>query len=142
MKKFFKVLLIIVASVTILLAGIYLFLRFMPEKSVSKQEANFTLNATDLANEYNLNPEGSDKKFIDRIIQVTGVISEISTDQNNSIVFVLQDKNSSTGVLCTLDEKNAKKASNYKIGSTVTIKGTCSGMLFEVVLHKCIIVKK
>jgi hypothetical protein len=33
-----------------------------------------------------------------------------------------------------------KKAGKYKTGSSITLKGTCTGMLFEVVLNNCIIV--
>jgi hypothetical protein len=141
MKKILKVILIIVGSLAVLLLAAYLYIRFMPEKSMSKQDASFTMSSTVLANEYNLNPEASDKKYIDRVIQVTGVISEISTDQNKATVFILRENSSATGVLCTLDEKSAKKAAKYKVGSPVTVKGSCTGMLFEVVLNKCVIVK-
>lgn len=141
MKKILKVILIIVASIAVLLLAGYLYIRFMPEKSMSKQAANFTMSSTVLVNEYNLNPEASDKKYIDRVIQVTGVISEISTDQNKATVFILRENSSATGVLCTLDKSSAKKAAKFKVGNSVTIKGSCTGMLFEVVLNKCIIIK-
>jgi len=141
MKKIFKVLIITIGSLAVLLLAAYLYIRYMPEKSMSKQDASFSISATALANEYNLNPEASDKKYIDRVIQVTGVISEISTDQNNATVFILRENSSATGVLCTLDENSAKKAAKYKVGSPVTIKGSCTGMIFEVVLNKCVIVK-
>jgi hypothetical protein len=141
MKKFLKILLIVAAILVTLLVAAYLYLRFMPEKSVSKQEANFTLTAKVLVDDYNLNPDASDRKYIDRIIEVTGIISEISTDQNNSTVFILRDNDSETGVLCTLENNYVKKAKKYKVGNTVTIKGTCTGMIFEVVLNKCVIVK-
>jgi hypothetical protein len=140
MKKFLKIILIVIFIIAVLLAGVYLYLRFMPEKSISNQKADFSLSATKLAEEYETNSTGSDRKFIDRIIEVTGVISEITIDQKNSVVFILSDKASSTGVLCTLNEKFHKKINRYKIGDTITVKGTCSGMLFEVVLNKCIIV--
>jgi hypothetical protein len=141
MKKILKVILIIVASIAVLLLAGYLYIRFMPEKSMSKQAANFTMSSIVLVNEYNLNPEASDKKYIDRVIQVTGVISEISTDQNKATVFILRENSSATGVLCTLDKSSAKKAAKFKVGNSVTIKGSCTGMLFEVVLNKCIIIK-
>ena len=114
----------------------------MPDKSITKQTSDFSLSAKDFAKEYETDQTGSDKKFIDRIIEVKGVIDEISTDQNNSTVFILRDKESSTGVLCTLSGKATGKMKKYKKGDTITIKGTCSGMLFEVVMNKCIIVDR
>jgi hypothetical protein len=140
MKKLLKLLLLVISIITIMLVVVYLTIRFMPEKSIIKQTADFTLTATSLAEEYEINPTGSDKKFIDRIIEVKGVINEITTDQNNSIVLILRDKESTIGVLCTLREKKMKFRKHFKLGDTITLKGTCSGMLFEVVLNKCIIV--
>jgi hypothetical protein len=141
MKKFLKVMLITVATVAVLLLGTYLYLRYMPEKSVSKQETDFKVMATVLADEYSLNPEASDRKYIDRVVEVTGIIAEITTDQNNSTVFILRENSTTTGILCTLDNSAAKKARQYKTGSKITLKGTCTGMLFEVVLNKCVIIR-
>lgn len=114
----------------------------MPDKNIAREPVDYSFTAQNLANEYEKNPVGSDNKFIDRIIEVTGVISEISTDQNNSVVFILRDKGSTIGVLCTLSTKSTKKASRFKIGDKVKVRGACSGMLFEVVLNKCAIIDK
>jgi hypothetical protein len=140
MKIFLKIILIVISIIAVFLVGFYLYVRFMPDKSISNQKADFSLSASNLAEEYETNSTGSDRKFIDHIIEVTGVISEITTDQKNSLVFILRDNESKTGVLCTLNGKPSRKVKRYKIGDFVTIKGTCSGMLFEVVLNKCIIV--
>jgi len=141
MRNVLKIILIIITVIVLLLAGTYLYIRFMPEKNVLTRTTDFSLSASNLSKEYETNPTGSDRKYIDRIIEVTGAISEITIDQNNSIVFILRDKESETGVLCTLNENNKKKSKRFKIGDTITIKGTCSGMLFEVVLNKCIIIE-
>lgn len=141
MKKFLITLLVIIGIFMLILIGGYLYVRHMPDKSITKQAADFTLSASNLANEYETNPTGSDRKFIDRVILVKGVISEITTDQNNSTVFILRDNNSSTGILCTLNGQNVKKIKRYKKGDRITIKGTCSGMLLDVVLNKCIIIE-
>ncbi len=139
MKRSIKIILITVAVIAAILVGAYLYVRFMPAKSVSNQTADFTMTVGSLAVEYEANTEASDKKFIDRVIEVSGTISEISTDENNSTVFILRDNETSTGVLCTLDG-SPQKALKYKVGSKVKIKGTCTGMLFEVVLNRCVIV--
>jgi tRNA_anti-like len=139
MNRTLKIIIITIATIAVLLAGAYLYIRFMPEKSVSKQPTDFAMTATALAGEYEANTEASNKKFIDRVIEVSGTISEISTDENNSTVFILRNAETSTGVLCTL-AGSPKNASKYNVGSNVKIKGTCTGMLFEVVLNKCVII--
>jgi hypothetical protein len=140
MRRILITFLIIIAIVALILIGGYLYIRYMPDKSITKQTVDFSLTASNLAEEYENNPEASDRKYIDRVIEVKGTINEISTDQNNSVVFILKENGSSAGVLCTLNEKSIKKVKRYKKGDTITLKGTCSGMLFEVVLNKCIIV--
>jgi hypothetical protein len=140
MKKIWITLLVIIAVIALLLLGGYLYVRYMPEKSMSKQASDFSMPATKLAEEFEADLSASNNKFIDRVVEVTGVISEISTDQNNSIVFILRENEAPTGVLCTVSEKNTQKAERYKVGDTVVLKGICTGMLFEVVLNKCIII--
>lgn len=139
-KIIWMTLLVVVAVIALSLLGGYLYIRYMPEKSMSKQAPDFSMTATKLAEEFETDPSASNSKFIDRIIEVTGVVSEISTDQNNSIVFILRENETATGVLCTLSEKSTKKAERYKVGEPVVLKGICTGMLFEVILNKCIII--
>lgn len=142
MKKMITILLVIFVVFAMIITGSYLYFRYMPDKNIARESVDYSFTAQNLAKEYEKNPVGSDNKFIDRIIEVTGVISEISTDQNNSVVFILRDKESTIGVLCTLNAKSTKKASRFKIGDDVKVRGACSGMLFEVVLNKCVIVDK
>lgn len=139
-KKIVITLLVVVAVLALSLLGGYLYIMHMPEKSMSKQAPDFSMSATRLAEEFETDPAAANSKFIDRVIEVTGVISEISTDQNNSIVFVLRENETPTGVLCTLNEKSAEKTERYKVGDTVVLRGICTGMLFEVVLNRCVIV--
>lgn len=139
MKKIWITLLVIIAVIALSLLGGYLYVRYMPEKSISKQAPDFSMTATELAAEFETDPPASNDKFIDRVIEVSGVISEISIDQNNSIVFILRGNEAPTGVLCTVSEKS-KKTERYKVGDPVVLRGICTGMLFEVVLNKCIII--
>lgn len=140
MKAIFKLLIAIIISIAVILLAGYLYFRYMPDKKVSGVAPDYKVSCTEIAMEYEANPEASDKKYIDRIIEVTGKIDEITKDQNNSFVFILREEGSNSGVLCTLSQESDKNVSKYRVGDSVKIKGTCSGMLFEVVLNKCAIV--
>lgn len=142
MKRTLKIVLILLAIIALLLGGAYLYLRFMPEKSVSGKPADFVVTATQLASEYQTNPGASDVKYIDRVLEISGTIAEITTDQNGATVIILRDEQVETGVLCTLTEETKKQVAGQTVGGKITIKGTCTGMLFEVVLNKCIILDK
>ncbi len=141
MKTLIRIFLSLIILFILIFSAGYLYLRYMPDKNMGKQAPDFLLTASQLANEYNLDPTASDVKFIDRIIEVTGKISDISTDQNEAIVFILRDNEMETGILCTLTQEAKADAAALKPGDKITIRGMCTGMLFEVVLNKCVIVR-
>ncbi|MBN1926631.1 MAG: hypothetical protein JW798_12425 [Prolixibacteraceae bacterium] len=141
MKKFLKILVIIVVVLALIVAGAWYYLMHMPEKNLANQTPDYIIAATDLALEYEGAPEVSDKKYIDRVVEVTGIVAEISKDQNDQTVIILQSPESFTGILCTLAEKEEKAARDIAAGDNITLKGICTGMLFEVVLNRCVIVK-
>jgi len=140
MKKTLTIILIVIVVIAAIIAGAYYYIMNMPAKNVSSQKPDFTLEAPALAREYENAPEASNVKYIDRVIEVTGEVAEVSIDQNKSAVIILRDKDSSVGILCTMNESEGNKARQLIEGDYVTIKGTCTGMLFEVVLNKCVIV--
>lgn len=112
-----------------------------PKATVEKKPIDFTLSATELFQEYSENQSVADQKFIDQVIQISGQIFEISTDQQGATVFILATGGSEAGVLCTLELGEGEKVSSKKIGDKVTLKGVCTGMLMEVVLNRCRVVK-
>lgn len=90
------------------------------------------LTADELVDEYKKNQIGADQKYKDKLIQVTGRVSDIGklplagyyvdlTSSGEGDVF---------GIKCILDkdEKGAEeKAGKLKAGDTVTIAGRCEG---------------
>lgn len=124
----------------LVMAGlILLFLFYAPEKNLQRQEADLKISATELYQQYEANESTGNQKYIDRIIDVTGEIAEISTDDNGAMVVILRQPDDFSGVLCTLEESEYKAAKQLKVGQSVTIRGFCTGMLMDVVLNKCVI---
>jgi len=141
MKKILKTVILVVLVLALIVAGAWYYIMHMPEKSMAKQSPDFVIEAAELAAEYENAPTASDKKYIDRVVEVSGIVADISHDQNDQTVIILRDEQSLTGVLCTLDEKQEKAAAGIAVGDRITLKGTCTGMLFEVVLNRCILIK-
>lgn len=112
-----------------------------PKASVKEKAVDFTLSATELFEEYSENQSVADQKFIDQVIQISGQIFEISTDQQGATVFVLTTGGKEAGVLCTLELGERDKVISKKIGDAITLKGVCTGMLMEVVLNRCRVVE-
>lgn len=113
----------------------------MPDKNISKAKADFVLPANKLFNEFDSNEAKANKKYMDRIIEVSGNIAEINEDQKGAKVITLKSKDDFSGVLCTLNENETTTLNSYKINQPIKIRGVCTGMLMDVVLNKCVIVE-
>jgi len=113
----------------------------MPDKNYSKVKADHVMSAGELFKDFDGNEAQANKKYMDRVIEVTGNIAEIGEDQKGAKVITLKNKDDFSGVLCTLQEDESNKLANYKISQPIKIRGVCTGMLMDVVLNKCVIVE-
>ncbi len=107
-----------------------------PERKV-ENEKGIVVAATQLVKEYQADEKTANTKYLDKAIQVTGSVSEVKKNQDGKETVTLASEDPFTGVFCTLKET----AENIQTGSTVTIKGICSGMLSDVRLREAVIVK-
>ena len=140
MNKFIKYLLY--ALVAIALLGTIAWFAFLnvPKASSQGKTAEFTVPATELFQAFEANEEASNAKYIGKIIDVSGTIEEITTDEQDAPVVLLAGGDFG-GVLCTLEGSQKEKIKTKKFGDQITIKGVCTGMLMEVVVNKGIIVE-
>jgi hypothetical protein len=107
-----------------------------PNRSVGN-EKGLVITAPQLVKEYQANEAEANKKYLDKAMQVTGAVTEVSTNQEGKPTIMLASDDAMTGVFCTLKGN----AGNIAAGSSVTIKGFCSGMLSDVRLREAVIVK-
>ncbi len=106
-----------------------------PHRSIESETA-LIISAENLALSYSKNEASADKKYLDKPIQVTGLIADIANNQQNKQVVVLQGTDLS-GVQCTLEQNN----NALKKGANVIIKGFCTGYLTDVILDRCVVVE-
>jgi hypothetical protein len=64
-------------------------------------------------------------KFINKVVEVTGEVKQISTNQNGAQIILLKTNIPDGSVNCTMEEKINK----VKQGDTISIKGICSGYI-------------
>lgn len=81
------------------------------------------------------------KDYIEKAIQVNGVLKKITT-KGNAITFLIDGSGSGHYVLCALKESENNKSSLVNIGDEVTIKGIYKGNLLDAILLECIIIEK
>jgi hypothetical protein len=78
----------------------------------------------------------ADTAYLNQILEVTGVIDELTQNQDKKQVVLLHSEDPLSGVQCTM-----KDSAVLKIGDKVTIKGFCNGYTTAVLLSDCILNK-
>jgi hypothetical protein len=127
----------IVGLILLLIAGgvaIWFYLN-KPNRTVSN-EKGIELSASELVKDYQQNEDSANIKYLDKTVQVTGTVSEISKNQDGQSTVLLSSEDPMTGVFCTL-----KDDPHLTIGFTVTIKGFCSGMLSDVRIREAVVIR-
>ena len=60
--------------------------------------------------------------------------------EGDQLSVILDSGETSGGIVCEMDNKLSIQTHLPKKGQAVTMKGECSGMLFDVVLVRCVII--
>lgn len=115
--------------------GLYLWNK--PVTSTAKLDAEVQITAIELFDTYTQDEVAADVSYLGKVLEVSGTLKEIRTTDNGKPALVLETSDALFGVLCEFEDAAVAKA--LKEGSTVKIKGVCSGMLFDVVLNRCVI---
>ncbi len=133
MKKL-KILLIV--GIPLLIATIFIVKIYnKPHISVAKTEAKFTLSSQKLINDFLKDEETANKKYVNKIIQVSGIISEMDATS-----ITIKGKNSESTIQCNFLPNENILNKNLKLGQKVEIKGLCTGYLLDVVLIECVLI--
>jgi hypothetical protein len=108
-----------------------------PHKSVINIKPDHVTSAYSLFEEYSLQEQRADEKYLDKIIMVEGEIKEIAKVADDRINITLEAGDDIFGVSCTF-EKNSGSLYSFNVGDRVNIKGICAGMLMDVVMINCV----
>ena len=113
--------------------GIYFFYK-KPETVDDKKGVEVTAAA--LAKEFSADEQAANAKYLDKVIEVTGAVTETEQNQDGGLMVILDTGDPMAGVQCAMREKGVQVAK----GAQVTIKGFCSGSgITGVSLTDCII---
>jgi len=151
-----KRVLIVIAIGIVIGGGIFLYMFFQPHRDVQATKTDFQLEAKQIVDEYLKDAITANNKYLQeegdsKVIEVSGVIAEISEDFNNQKVVLLKSMGENAGVSCTFTSETNINTEKLKVGDIVTIKGVIrSGAgydedmeLYEdVIMEKCDLVIK
>lgn len=142
MKSIFKLSIIIISIIIVIgiIIGIYLY--FKPQADISKKRADVVLKASELYNEYSSNENQANTKYLNKIVEVSGPVAELTNNPDSSLTIILRDSSVDFGLNCNILKNNTKGLNKLQKGVIISIRGVCSGYnSIEVALNNCALVK-
>lgn len=101
--------------------------------STESLKDDYTLTAADLIKEFLINDTAANKKYIEKVLLVSGQVSEstVAADSTGTVSFA-----DSTGsyAIFSIDKAQMEKVKSIKKGDMATVKGICSGGMFSDIL--------
>lgn len=122
--------------VVLVVAAVLLYFYYKKPADIRTAVANYETTAPALLAEFNNNEATANAKYLDKVIAVEGTISKVNSDAGNPTVF-LETGDPMASVTCSFYDTESGVLKNLKPGSTIKIKGVCTGVLMDVVLNKC-----
>jgi len=119
MKK--NILAIVILLIAV--AGWYAF-KMYGEKTpdIVNKKPDVIISATNLLDAFNKDSAAAVKKYVDKIIEVTGNVKKA-----DSSAIVLGDRDSESSIVCGVDRRHIDDYKKIKIGSPARLQGNCTG---------------
>ncbi len=133
-KKYF----FIAGIVLLCLAGWGFYQYHRPRANLANKTADVTIDAVDMFNQYQKDEAASNKKFLDKIIETKGEVTD--AQQTDTTMTVELKGGEMGGINCSIKTDHEKLPLPTK-GSVITIKGLCTGYLMDVNLVDCALEK-
>jgi hypothetical protein len=121
MKRTVTILLIVLILIVIgALIGYRMYTNKVP--NYADQTPDLTVSTTELADAFNKDTAIASKRFMDKIVRVTGLVKSL-----DSSAVVLGDEGSLSDIVVGLDDRNLKGIQHLKVGDTAMLQGKFSG---------------
>jgi hypothetical protein len=139
MKPYVKIALFTVFLIALGSVFAALSLYFKKHKDLSTTRADYVLTATDLQKEFENNEQTASEKYVNKIIEVTGMVTSVNLDDSSNINISLKTGSDLSSVICTFASSDTTE---FKKGEEITLRGDCSGFLMDVLLNNCAIIRE
>ncbi|KAA9338923.1 OB-fold protein [Adhaeribacter soli] len=111
-----------------------------PARDLNNEKADFSIPTTELYEQFTQNETTANQQYLDKTLQVQGVLKEISRGEDGSLNLNLDAGSEMGGVTCEVPAANIPEGLALQVGQQVKVKGQCTGYLMDVVLVKCVLV--
>jgi len=136
-KKVIRFIAILGVAGLIIGGGIGLYMFNMPQRDVQSADTDYSVTSTQIVREYLKDKDAANQKYLasdgdSKILEVTGVVSDISEDFNGQKVVLLKNEGDQAGVSATFTEETESSLNGVGPGQTITVKGVIrSGAAYD-----------
>ena len=138
---------ILLAVVLVLVAaGIYVYQEYnRTNVNISTEKPAYIISATELITAFSGDDSVASKKYVGKIISVTGMVKNVLKDDRGYYTVSLGDTSSMSSVRCSVDSMYTNRAASIRQGVNVKIKGNCTGynedelLGLDVIVNRCVI---
>jgi hypothetical protein len=120
--------------------GLYMFNLKHPD--LSEVKPSYVLSATELYNAFETDEPGATAKYAGKVVEVSGNVASVEYGSSDSTLSItLREEDELSGVICTFSGINDRSQVSVVSGELIKIRGECSGMLMDVLLNNCALLK-
>lgn len=119
--------------------GVWYFVFYKPthfKRDVADEQA-INVTAVKIVGDFLANEDSANKVYLNKAIAITGEVIEAKKNLDGKPTVTLKSNDSFSNIYCTLKDD----AGQFQGGTTITVKGICTGFLSDVVIIDAIIVK-
>jgi RecJ-like exonuclease len=98
-----------------------------------KVSADYTIAARDLLYEFNTNDKAANEKYLEKMLIVNGVVSNVERLSDSTTTIQFSDSTGSY-IVFALDKNQFRDTENINAGDLVSLKGSCSGSIHSQIL--------
>jgi len=139
-KEMKSKILIVVALVLLIGAFIGYKMWNKPHMDIASADSFMTISANDLVKAFKEDEAAANAKFLNKVITVSGKIATVNQELGQNALHLETDDMMAL-VVCNLDPFSKHVKVDFKAGEQINLKGVCSGMLTDVIIDRCILVK-
>lgn len=142
MKRLYKIVLTLFVAGLLAAGGVYWYAFMRPHKNMLKAKPAFVMDASNLFNDFSNNESTADKKYLGKVVQITGKVVDVKNENDETAVTLEDDLfGVSTYLDSTYVADNPRIVAALDTGKIVTLRGQCDGMLNDVVISRAVIIQ-
>ncbi|MFW5645632.1 MAG: OB-fold protein [Bacteroidota bacterium] len=128
-------------AIILVVAIIAVYFYQLGHDDLSRLKPAYEITAETLYFEFSENEATANEKYLDKVLQVTGILKDMEIKSDSTWNLVLKTSDPHGSVVCSFDDYTLPKQHLLEAGNMITVRGICSGMLMDVLLNNCVLIK-